>query len=111
MKRLWRDYNLLWVLLLIFLIAVVVEGVLEYRHTASQYRWHGEVLSMGEFWLSFARLLAGRIAASVLVLIIFTVARAYFVYKGSPVSKDGPEERTALLKAIQDELTDGRKQR
>ena len=111
MKRLWRDYNLFWVMILIFIVTLSIEGVLEYRYTASQYRWHGEVLSMGDFWLSFARLLAGRTAASVLVLIIFTVARAYFVYKGSPVSKEGPEERHALLRAIHDEVTDGRKQR
>ena len=111
MKRLWRDYNLLWVMLLIFIVAVVIEGVLEYRNMATQYRWHGEALTMGAFWLSFVRTLTGRIAASVLVLIIFTVARAYFVYKGSSVSKDGPEERHALLKAIQDDIAELRKQR
>src|SRR3712207_1353730 len=110
MKRLWRDYNLFWVMLLIFVVAVIIESVLEYRHLATQYRWHGEVLTMRDFWLGFVRTLSGRIAASVLVLIIFTVARAYLVYKGSSVSKDGPEERTALLKAIQDDVADLRKQ-
>ena len=111
MKRPWRDYSLFWVMLLIFVVALAIEGVLEYRHTSTEYRWHGEVLTMGTFWLSFARLLAGRIAASVLVLLIFTVARAHFVYKGSPVSKEGPEERTALLKTIQDDIAELRNQR
>ena len=72
MKRLWRDYSLLWVMLLIFVVTVAVESVLEYRHLATEYRQHGEVLSMGDFWLGFVRILSGRIAASVLVLIIFT---------------------------------------
>ncbi len=111
MKRLWRDYNLFWVMLLIFAVAVTIEGVLEYRHMATEYRWHGEVLAMGTFWLSFLRILSGRIAASVLVLIIFTVARAYLVYKGSSVSKDGPERRMALLEAIHEDIAELRKQR
>ena len=111
MKRLWRDYTLFWVLLLIFVVAVAIESVLEYRHLTTQYRWHGDVLSMRDYWSGFLRVLAGRIAASVLVLLVFTVTRAYFVYKGSPVSKDGPEERTALLKAIQDDIADLRKHR
>lgn len=109
MKRLWRDYNLLWIMLIVFVVTLAIESVLGYKETATQYRWHGETLTMGEFWLGFVRQLCGRVAASVLVLIIFTVARAFFVYKGSPVSKDGPDERTALLKAIKDELT-GRRQ-
>src|SRR5688500_18479056 len=83
MKRLWRDYTLFWVLLLIFAVAVSIESVLEYDHMRTAYRWHGEVLTMRDFWLGFARILGGRIAASVLVLIIFTVARAYFIYQGS----------------------------
>jgi hypothetical protein len=111
MKRLWRDYSLFWVMLLIFVVALTIEGVLEYRHMTTEYRWHGEALTRGTFWLSFVRILAGRIAASVLVLIIFTVSRAYFVYKGSSVSKDGPEERTALLKAIHDDIAELRNQR
>jgi hypothetical protein len=111
MKRQWRDYNLFWVMLLIFVVAVTIEGLLEYRQMATEYRWHGEVLTMSAYWLGFVRILAGRIAASVLVLIIFTVARAYLVYKGSSVSKDGPEARTALLKAIQDDIADLRRQR
>ncbi len=111
MKRLWRDYSLFWVMLLIFMVAITIESVLEYRHMSTEYQWHGEMLSMSDFWLGFTRILAGRIAASVLVLIIFTVSRAYFVYKGSSVSKDGPEERKALLEAIQEDLADLRKER
>jgi hypothetical protein len=93
MQRLWRDYTSFWVMLLIFAVAGTIEGVLESRHVANKYQWHGEVLTMGTFWLSFLRILSGRIAASVLVLIIFTMARAYLVSKGSSVSKDGPELR------------------
>ena len=104
MRRLWRDYSLLWGMLLLFVVAVALASVLEYRHLTTEYRWHGAVLTMGDFWLGFVRILAGRIAASVLVLIIFTVARAYLIYKGSSVSKDGPEERTARLKTIRDDL-------
>ncbi len=111
MQRLWRDYNLLWVMVLIFVVAVTTESLLEYRHMALEYHWHGAVLSLRAFWLGLLRILAGRIAASVLVLIIFTVARAYFVYKGSSVSKDGPEERRALLEAIQQDLTAVRNER
>ena len=111
MKRLWRDYNLLWVMLLIFVVTFALETVLGYDDLATHYRWHGEVMTAGDFWLGILRQLAGRVAASVLVLIIFTVARAYLIYKGSPVSKDGPEERTALLKAIQDAIVVPRKAR
>ena len=111
MKRLWRDYSLLWVLLLVFLVMLGIESVLEYRHMATHYRWHGETLTLSDYWLGFVRIFAGRVAASVLVLVIFTLARAYFIYKGSPVSKDGPAERTAMLKAIQADITDLRQQR
>jgi hydrogenase-4 membrane subunit HyfE len=111
MKRLWRDYNLLWVLLIIFVATLAIEGALSYREMSNMYRWHGEVLTMGRFWLGFIQQLAGRVAASVLVLIIFTVARAYFIFRGSPVSKDGPDERTDLLKTILAEITGQRRER
>jgi hypothetical protein len=100
MRRVLRDYSLFWGMLLIFIVAIAIESVLDYRHLAHEYRWHGETLGMLDFWLSFARTLSGRVAASVLVLIIFTVARAKLIYRDSPVSKDGQEEMREILKRI-----------
>lgn len=110
MKRLWRNDSLLWVMLLILVVMFIIESGLSYRETATMYRWHGEVMTMTDFWLGLLRQVAGRVAASVFVLIIFTVARAYLVYIGSPVSKDGPDERTALLRQIQQDIVDLQKQ-
>jgi hypothetical protein len=111
MKRLWQDYSLLWVMLIVCVVTSGLESVLTYSEMERTYRWHGDTLTMKDFWLGFIRQFSGRVAASVLVLIIFTVARAFYIYKGSPVSKDGPDERTALLKAIRDDVAGLRRPR
>lgn len=106
MTKLWRDYSLLWVMLVIFAATMAVESFLRYSQMETEYRWHHDILTMHAFWLSVVQQLAGRIAASILVLIVFTVLRAWFVYTGSPVSKDGSEERTSLLKIIRANVDD-----
>lgn len=109
MRRLLRDYSLFWGMLLIFVVAVAIESVLDYRYLAHEYRWHGEQLTMLDFWLGFVRSLSGRVAASALILLVFSWARARWVYRGSPVSKDHQDdirETLARLEIMQDAILD-----
>jgi 4-amino-4-deoxy-L-arabinose transferase-like glycosyltransferase len=107
MRRLWKDYNLSIVLLVLFLVSWAVQTWAGWMNFSADQLEHGQAAEFfgasGYVW-QWAAATFENWQSEFLQLLTFVVLTAFLIHKGSHESKDTDEEMMALLKRIDQRL-------
>src|SRR5215216_6554794 len=107
MGRLWRNYNLSIVLLLLFLVSWAIQTWTGWVEFQSQQEQHGQAAIVfgqdGYIW-SWAESTFENWQSEFLQLLTFVVLTTYLIHRGSHESKDSDEAMQAQLDRIERRL-------
>ena len=104
MGRLWRDYNLSIVLLGLFLVSWIGQGIFQWFEMANEAQAHGEAGTFGQFMPAFLAATFENWQSEFLQLFTMVVLTAFLVHKGSHESKDQDEKVDQALARIEQRL-------
>ena len=104
MGRIWRDYNLSIVLLGLFLVSWIGQGVFQWFEMANEAQAHGEANTLAEFIPAFFSATFENWQSEFLQLFTMVVLTAFLIHKGSHESKDTDEKVEQALARIEQRL-------
>jgi hypothetical protein len=107
LRRMWRDYSLTIVVLVLFLASFVLHAIFGWwQYVADQAQHGGEVSFWGGdgYVVYFGEWTFQNWQSEFLEVLVLIVATAYFIHKGSHESKDSDEEMQATLTRIEEKL-------
>lgn len=111
MKKLWQNYNLSIVLLILFLAAWVIQTLAGWQEFAAQQAQHNQtaqVFGEGGYIWRWAQATFENWQSEFLQLFTMVVLTSFLIHKGSAESRDSQDKMQADLKNIQQELDDVR---
>jgi hypothetical protein len=103
-RRLWREFALSFVLLLLFVSSWIGQGIAEWQVFTDDQRAHGEEPAIGDFMSEFAQSTLENWQSEFLQLFSFAALAALYIHKGSAESKDSEEKIEASLRRIEAHL-------
>ena len=103
-RTIWREFGLSIVLLVLFLVSWVGQGVTQWQTFTDEERAHGEEPELGDFMSDFGRSTLENWQSEFLQLFSFVALAALYIHKGSAESKDSEEKIEASLKRIEQHL-------
>ena len=105
--RIFRDYALGWVLLVLFLVSWVGQTWVGWREFAAEQQAHGQAAQVfgpeGYAW-NWGRATLENWQSEFLQLLAFVVLTSFLIFKGSAESKDGDEEMKQSLARLERRL-------
>jgi phosphotransferase system glucose/maltose/N-acetylglucosamine-specific IIC component len=103
-RSVWREFSLGLVLMVLFLVSWIAQGIAEWQTYTDEQHAHGEAVELGGFLSSFAQSTLENWQSEFLQLFAFVVLAALYVHRGSAESKDSDEKVEASLRRIEDHL-------
>jgi hypothetical protein len=100
-RSIWREFGLSLVLLALFLISWVAQGVSQWQTYTDEAKSHGEEPEVGDFVSEFGMSTFENWQSEFLQLFAFVTLAALYIHKGSGESKDGEERLEASLHRIE----------
>jgi Domain of unknown function (DUF6766) len=104
MATLWRDYNLSIVLLGLFFVSWLGQGIFQWFEMANEAQAHGETSTLAEFIPAFFSATFENWQSEFLQLFTMVVLTAFLIHKGSHESKDQDEKVDRTLARIEQRL-------
>jgi hypothetical protein len=99
-----REFSLGIILMVLFLVTWVGQGLSEWQTYTDEQRAHGESTEIGDFAAEFGQSTLENWQSEFLQLFAFVVLSALYIHKGSAESKDGTENIEASLRRIEERL-------
>ena len=103
-RSVWREFGLGLALTALFFGTWIAQGISEWQVFTDEQRAHGEPVTAGDFFTSFAQSTLENWQSEFLQLFAFVVLAAMYIHKGSGESKDGTEKLEASLRRIEEHL-------
>ena len=103
-RSIWREFGLSIILLVLFLVSWVGQGIAEWQTFTDEQRSHGEEPALGDFLAEFGQSTLENWQSEFLQLFSFAALAALYIHKGSAESKDSEEKIEASLKRIEQHL-------
>jgi hypothetical protein len=100
-RSVWREFSLGLVLMVLFLVSWIAQGIAEWQTYTDEQHAHGEAVELGGFLSSFAQSTLENWQSEFLQLFAFVVLAALYVHRGSAESKDSDEKVEASLRRIE----------
>jgi hypothetical protein len=100
----WREFGLSLVLLILFLVSWIGQGITQWQTFTDEERAHGEEPELGDFMSEFGQSTLENWQSEFLQLFSFIALSALYIHKGSSESKDSEEKLEASLKRIEEHL-------
>src|SRR5918992_4334051 len=104
MGKLWRDYNLSIVLLGLFLVSWIGQGIFQWFEMANEAQAHGQAGTLTEFIPAFFSATFENWQSEFLQLFSMVVLTSFLIHKGSHESKDQDEKVDQTLARIEQRL-------
>ncbi len=103
-RSVWREFGLGLVLLVLFLVTWLGQGISQWQTFTDEQGSHGEEPELGDFVSEFSQSTLENWQSEFLQLFSFVVLAALYIHKGSAESKDGEEKMEAALRRIEEHL-------
>jgi hypothetical protein len=103
-RSVWREFGLGLALTALFFGTWIAHGIAEWQVFTDEQREHGQSVTAGDFFATFAQSTLENWQSEFLQLAAFVVLAALYVHKGSGESKDGNEKMEASLRRIEEHL-------
>ncbi|MDQ3475524.1 MAG: hypothetical protein M3492_04065 [Actinomycetota bacterium] len=103
-RSVWREFGLGLVLLVLFLVTWLGQGISQWQTFTDEQGSHGEEPELGDFVSEFSQSTLENWQSEFLQLFSFVVLAALYIQKGSAESKDGEEKMEAALRRIEEHL-------
>jgi len=112
MEKLWRDYNLSIVLLILFLVCWIIQTWVGWQKYAAEQEAHGQAAEVfgddGYVW-DWGQATFENWQSEFLQLFTMVTLTSFLIHKGSAESRDGQDKMEAMIKNIQEELKELKK--
>jgi hypothetical protein len=99
-----REFGLGIILMVLFLVTWVAQGITEWQTYTDEQHAHGETTEVGDFVAEFGQSTLENWQSEFLQLFAFVVLSALYIHKGSAESKDSDENVEASLRRIEERL-------
>jgi hypothetical protein len=103
-RSVWREFGLGLILMILFSISWVGQGIAEWQVYADEQQTHGEPTELGDFYAEFMQSTLENWQSEFLQLFSFVTLAALYIHKGSAESKDSDEKMEASLRRIEQHL-------
>jgi hypothetical protein len=103
-KSVWREFSLGLVLMVLFFVTWIGQGVAQWQTYTDEQHSHGETPELGGFVSEFGQSTLENWQSEFLQLFAFVSLAALYVHKGSAESKDSDEKMEASLRRIEEQL-------
>jgi succinate dehydrogenase hydrophobic anchor subunit len=103
-RSIWREFALGLILMILFLVTWVGQGITEWQVFTDEQQSHGETPEVGNFLSEYAQSTLENWQSEFLQLFSFVTLAALFIHKGSAESKDSDEKLEASLRRIEEHL-------
>ncbi len=103
-RSIWREFGLGLVLMILFFVTWLAQGIAQWQTFTDEQRDHGESPEIGDFVAEFGQSTLENWQSEFLQLFSFVTLAALFIHKGSAESKDSDEKMEASLRRIEDKL-------
>lgn len=103
-RSIWREFGLGLILMILFFVTWIGQGVTQWQAYTDQQRSNGEEPELGDFAAEFGQSTLENWQSEFLQLFSFVTLAALYVHKGSAESKDGEEKLEAALRRIEEHL-------
>jgi hypothetical protein len=103
-RKVWPNFALSLVLLALFAVSWLTQGVAQWQQFRNEQRTHGEPVQVDEFLVDFAKATLENWQSEFLQLFSFVVLAAVFIHRGSGESKDSDDRMEEMLKEIKQKL-------
>lgn len=104
MKKLWKNYNLSIVLLILFLIAWTGQFIVQIFDVMQEAKDHHQEFKFNEFFVKFLSSTLENWQSEFLQLLTFVVLTSFLIHKNSHESKDSDERIEKKIDQILKEL-------
>jgi hypothetical protein len=105
--RIFRDYALGWVLLVLFLVSWAGQTWAGWQEFAAEQQQHGQAAAAfgeGGYAWTWAQATLENWQSEFLQLLAFVTLTTFLIFRGSPESKDGDEEMRQTLARLERRL-------
>jgi hypothetical protein len=103
-KSIWSRYSFAWVTLILFAVSLVGHWAFGWYEYVDQQQSHGQPIEISQYFVLMGRGTLENWQSEFLQLVWQVVGLTYFLYAGSPQSKEGndrlEEKVDALLKKL-----------
>lgn len=103
-RSIWREFGLGLVLMILFFVTWIGQGISQWQTYTDEQRTHGEAVEAGDFFAEFGQSTLENWQSEFLQLFAFVVLAALYIHKGSAESKDSDEKMEASLRRIEEKL-------
>ena len=103
-RSIWREFGLGLVLMILFFVTWLGQGIAQWQTFTDEQREHGESAEVGDFVSEFGQSTLENWQSEFLQLFAFVTLAALFIHKGSAESKDSDEKVEASLRRIEEHL-------
>jgi hypothetical protein len=103
-RSLWREFGLGLALTTLFFATWIAQAIAEWQVFTDEQREHGQAVTAGDFFSTFAQSTLENWQSEFLQLFAFVVLAAMYIHKGSGESKDGTDKLEASLRRIEEHL-------
>jgi hypothetical protein len=103
-RSIWREFALGLILMILFLVTWLGQGIAQWQTFTDEQRSHGESPEVGDFVSEYAQSTLENWQSEFLQLFSFVTLAALYIHKGSAESKDSDEKLEASLRRIEEHL-------
>ena len=103
-RSIWREFALGLILMVLFFVTWVGQGIAQWQKFTDEERAHGETPEVGDFVSDFGQSTLENWQSEFLQLFSFVTLAALYIHKGSAESKDSDEKVEASLRRIEEHL-------
>lgn len=104
MERVLRNYNLGVILLTLFLLSWAGQAIFQWQEFVQTQQEHNQPIEINAFVPEFLSRTFENWQSEFLQLLSFVVLTGFFIFKGSPESKDSDEKIEQKLSKIEKKL-------
>jgi hypothetical protein len=97
MNKVWKNYNLSIVLLIMFLISWAGQAVFQFVEFANEAKEHGQAAQMAEFIPAFLSATFENWQSEFLQVLVLISLTSFLIHKDSPESRDGQDRMEAKI--------------
>jgi membrane protein implicated in regulation of membrane protease activity len=99
-RRLWREFALSFVLLLLFVSSWIGQGIAEWQVFTDDQRTHGEEPAVGDFMSEFAQSTLENWQSEFLQLFTMVVLTTFLIHRHSHESRDSQDRMQEQIEEI-----------
>jgi hypothetical protein len=96
----FKKYSYLWITLILFLGSLVGHWVFAWFHYVDEQNMHGQAIELSQYFIETAKDTLENWQSEFLQLVWQVAGLAFFLFVGSPQSKEGDDRKEAKLDII-----------